>query len=690
MKKRILGLLFCLLSLPSLATTTVSGHLSTLGTGNSTSSNNAFVRFKLIGCRGNQPRITGTGAIAPIQGKDNIFYVDLAADSSGNVSGTIYSTRDAAGTGNGEIECGGSYTGVYYNMEVCANGVCGPDVPITAKSTATIDPSSVTPNSVQPVVTAPTGDGTYLRLDAGNSPVTGAVTLGAAVTANSSVKPNADNANALGDSTHRWTASLGTTTAKNLGGVRYADQFTGTDIGAQINAAYADCPSTGCIVVVPASATPYTFTTAISATTAGKPLTIQCSPGGATVLSWGSTTGTAITLDTRLNTNQHPTGQGIYNCVLTTSGAVSSTGILLGATNSAEGYVLEGVKVENFTHNITIATANTTGSWRNTFINVVSRTAGSDCYNTSGTIGAELIKIVDGAILNCPTGIVSAGGSTDWEISGTSCDDPGAGGCIGNAGVVTWTGGHFENPGSGAPLYVNSNGIVAIYGGVALDDVAVGTNSTSWFQNTGTDSLVIDGMEISTAGRSMATNPVVSFGANGRGALRIYNHVPASLTPLYSANAFQFNKITDMSFDSAGGMLAAIPGPVKLLEGSAPSGVAATNVCYGDSTAHALKCSFNNDTFSQVSRFVDSGPTYNSAGTKQSSPHSVKDSCTLGTNCSITLTGAAVFTSNTSYDCWTRDATTPANAVTVTRTSGSAVAFAGTGTDVINYFCWGN
>ena len=82
-------------------------------------------------------------------------------------------------------------------------------------------------------------------------------------------------------------------------------------------------------------------------------------------------------------------------------------------------------------------------------------------------------------------------------------------------------------------------------------------------------------------------------------------------------------------------------------------------------------------------------PIYNHSGTAEAAPHMVRDTCTLGTNCSITLTGSAVF-SGTTYDCWARDATTPANAVTVTITSPSAFAFTGTGTDVISYVCAGH
>jgi hypothetical protein len=85
----------------------------------------------------------------------------------------------------------------------------------------------------------------------------------------------------------------------------------------------------------------------------------------------------------------------------------------------------------------------------------------------------------------------------------------------------------------------------------------------------------------------------------------------------------------------------------------------------------------------------DVPPAYNHSGTIEAAPHIVRDTCTLGTSCSITLTGSAVF-SGTTYDCFPRDVTTPANAVTVTITSGNALAFTGTGTDVVNYVCVGH
>jgi hypothetical protein len=91
-----------------------------------------------------------------------------------------------------------------------------------------------------------------------------------------------------------------------------------------------------------------------------------------------------------------------------------------------------------------------------------------------------------------------------------------------------------------------------------------------------------------------------------------------------------------------------------------------------------------------VANLAATPTTYNGAGTQATNVHLVKDTCTLGTNCSVRLSASAAFTSSTSYDCWARDATTPANAVRVTRTSGSAIAFTGSGTDVINFLCAGD
>jgi hypothetical protein len=148
------------------ATTSVTGRIQNLGTGNVTSA--AFVRFWLRGCAGNQPRVNGTSIIGPTAG--GVFFFDISADSSGNISGTLYSTRDSTGLLGGDIECGGSKLGVWYGMQAFVGGKGGPEVAVHAKNGVVLDITSVTPITTNPVNPAPTGDSTYCRLDGGNGP----------------------------------------------------------------------------------------------------------------------------------------------------------------------------------------------------------------------------------------------------------------------------------------------------------------------------------------------------------------------------------------------------------------------------------------------------------------------------------------------------------------------------------------
>ena len=162
--KRFLALSLLLLPASAWATTTVSGTLHNLGT--IPVGQNAFVRFWLRGCSGNQPRVNGTPVIAPSSG--GVFFFDLIANVSGYVTETIYSTRDSRGLLGGDIECGGSKTAVWYGMQIFVAGKGGPEIAVHARNGATLDLSNIAPLTTNPVVTAPTGDSTYCRLDGRN------------------------------------------------------------------------------------------------------------------------------------------------------------------------------------------------------------------------------------------------------------------------------------------------------------------------------------------------------------------------------------------------------------------------------------------------------------------------------------------------------------------------------------------
>ena len=80
---------------------------------------------------------------------------------------------------------------------------------------------------------------------------------------------------------------------------------------------------------------------------------------------------------------------------------------------------------------------------------------------------------------------------------------------------------------------------------------------------------------------------------------------------------------------------------------------------------------------------------YNHSGTVQPSAHLVQDSCVLGTSCAVTLTGASVFTSSTSYTVTCQD-DSGIFACNVAQSSGSAFTITGNGTDTIRYIAVGN
>ena len=91
-----------------------------------------------------------------------------------------------------------------------------------------------------------------------------------------------------------------------------------------------------------------------------------------------------------------------------------------------------------------------------------------------------------------------------------------------------------------------------------------------------------------------------------------------------------------------------------------------------------------------VDNLTGSPEAYNAGGSQRTNVHHVFGSATLsGGTVVVTLTGAAAFTSETTYFCTANDETATA-AVKITRTSGTSITFTGTTTDVVAYHCVGN
>jgi len=221
-----------LMSKVATATTTVTGNIKNLGTGNV--GTGSFVRFYLRGCAGNQPRVNGTAIIAPTLG--NVYYFDIVPNSNGSIAPgtTLYSTRDSTGVGPGDIECGGSLTAVWYGMQPYLNGRAGPETPVHALSGGTLEISTVIPITANPVVTAAVGL-TQLTLPGS---ISGFTTVRASPAASGILTLPAATDTLVGQNTTD-TLSNKTLVGALLNGNTFANTTLATSLGSVTNPVYS-------------------------------------------------------------------------------------------------------------------------------------------------------------------------------------------------------------------------------------------------------------------------------------------------------------------------------------------------------------------------------------------------------------------------------------------------------------------
>lgn len=128
--------------------------------------------------------------------------------------------------------------------------------------------------------------------------------------------------------------STATSTIGNLDGALYADAFSGADLGAQINSAYAALPPTGGTIIIPAAPL-YTTATQVNFNTNNKPVSLICAGGSATVIKY---TGQATS--TIFNTGQgNNYANGMQGCTLEgTSTTDIAVGVEVGGSNGDFGF----------------------------------------------------------------------------------------------------------------------------------------------------------------------------------------------------------------------------------------------------------------------------------------------------------------------------------------------------------------
>jgi hypothetical protein len=323
-----------------------------------------------------------------------------------------------------------------------------------------------------------------------------------------------------------------------------------SDIGAQINAAYASLPSNGgIIIVIPKSDNScFNFTTPIVANVSGKYLLLEGQLAGGTgsgCLNFTPTTGAAMTLDYVPIGGSRGAVYGIKDLFLSNNLCTSiggcggsTTGISVTSTNGGiDGAIMQNVTIQGFSvgygENARVPSSEV--QWSNP--RFYNNGAGMNLFGTAeeqilgGTFYGNGNHIQAGDTNSTPelhiTGTYFIAHSSDaFDFTRTSL-----------GGTLYITDPHLENGAttSANAHYIEGNLLVFGKGGVAEDDSASGT-SDWWFKPNGA-AFMWDGLELNTLSRN-PTVGVLNLAANTRAKLTGFVVNPATLTSIVGgANA---------------------------------------------------------------------------------------------------------------------------------------------------------
>lgn len=226
--------------------------------------------------------------------------------------------------------------------------------------------------------------------------------------------------------------------------VRIASDFPGADIGAQINAAYADLPPGGGAILLKTGGS---FSTPVVFGTEDKPVLLEGLPGDVVTLTYTATAGTAITFDYGTG---HRMGHGLRDVTLTGPGNSSATtGIVFGGNYGAEGLAFRDFKIQGFGTNLRMGSH----TWLAYFEHGMIRDGGINALLPSGLVEAgeqivfDHVTFADAPPPHRDSVWVQGGGE---EVVFTDCSFDQAQLHIGNgtiaAAQVVVKGCHFENP----------------------------------------------------------------------------------------------------------------------------------------------------------------------------------------------------------------------------------------------------
>lgn len=469
--------------------------------------------------------------------------------------------------------------------------------------------------------------------------------------------------------------------------------WSGSDVGAWINAAYADCPtlatsgSTFCkIIVAPKSdGSCYTATTLINLSTNGKPAILDFQ--GACLDYSGVTSGNYITLDWGQGS---PQGYGgwvgnlhlLGACATTACSGVTANGLNLGPTNGLVGTVFENLILGGFNSGKGFANAVNFGS-----LAYIIQLRGTFVYSSkvgvNYPVGNEGVTFYGGAIAQNATGVQTAGSGSEIRFIGTQFDDNTTTNYNrqnSTTFIATFIDCHFENAGLGTLTVLTdagSSGLVKYIGGDIQDDIVTAGGGVSLMNFSGSN-LKILGMSAFSAGQNVTQ--IVSIG-NSSSAFLDFNTVGGPISADY--NAATLGSVLDISFSTAktltmqggwrlflgpNGGDASHSSGLYFTETSGLVGAASgTDFCAGNSATHTLQCSYNNSGLLNMMQVITTTLTTTAATTDNVTVTGM----TASGHCYLTPTNsgaaggiASVFISNKTT-----------NQITVTHTATSGWTF---------------
>ena len=234
--------------------------------------------------------------------------------------------------------------------------------------------------------------------------------------------------------------STATSTIANLGGVYDATAFAGSDIGAKVMTAYNQGSANGVHAKIPDGN--FSFSTMINASTANKPLLLECSPG--TRLTWtGTATSTVFNsnLDAPYNANY-----GMFGCDLRGSGGVS-VGLQVGGVTGTGGalFKMANNRISGFGTGVRFEA--------NAYITLVDHNViennGRAVHIETANNSGENMMFSNNNISDCTTPVdcfyAETSATASLNLINNSFDDSQIHLLDGNEGT-TIVGGHMENP----------------------------------------------------------------------------------------------------------------------------------------------------------------------------------------------------------------------------------------------------